>query len=84
MEDVWTRRFYFDHCFSSVDPDSPEYASQETVYDSIGEQVLQSALEGYNVSIFAYGQTGVRARTFLSLKSRIARCSPHDVSRGWR
>lgn len=58
MEDVWTRRFYFDYCFSSLDPRSHDYASQETVYDSIGEQVLQSALEGYNVSIFAYGQTG--------------------------
>lgn len=59
MDDVWTRRFYYDYCFSSVDASSSEYASQETVYDSIGRQVLQSALDGYNVSIFAYGQTGV-------------------------
>ncbi|KAK2505064.1 hypothetical protein MC885_004741 [Smutsia gigantea] len=34
------------------------YASQKQVYRDIGEEMLQHAFEGYNVCIFAYGQTG--------------------------
>lgn len=28
------------------------------VYEDIGEEMLEHAFEGYNVCIFAYGQTG--------------------------
>eukprot|EP00667_Euglena_gracilis_P003835 EG_transcript_3847 len=33
-------------------------ASQEEIFDGIARQAVQSALEGYNATIFAYGQTG--------------------------
>lgn len=39
-------------------PADPQYASQRQVYRDIGEEMLQHAFEGYNVCIFAYGQTG--------------------------
>jgi kinesin family protein 6/9 len=32
--------------------------AQETVFDKVAKQSLVSALEGYNATIFAYGQTG--------------------------
>ena len=35
-----------------------EFATQEMVYADIGEEMLQHSFEGYNVCIFAYGQTG--------------------------
>lgn len=43
---------------SSPQPADINYASQKQVYRDIGEEMLQHAFEGYNVCIFAYGQTG--------------------------
>uniref|UniRef100_A0A3Q3WAP0 Kinesin motor domain-containing protein n=1 Tax=Mola mola TaxID=94237 RepID=A0A3Q3WAP0_MOLML len=39
-------------------PADVNYASQMQVYKDIGEEMLLHAFEGYNVCIFAYGQTG--------------------------
>lgn len=41
-----------------LQPEDINYASQKQVYRDIGEEMLQHAFEGYNVCIFAYGQTG--------------------------
>ncbi|CAN8014787.1 unnamed protein product, partial [Ixodes persulcatus] len=68
------KSFHFDHCFWSHDgflrlddgycaPD-PEhvrgsvYADQERVYKEIGQDVVQSAWQGYNAALMAYGQSG--------------------------
>eukprot|EP00741_Cyanophora_paradoxa_P000256 tig00000402_g248.t1 len=37
---------------------SPKYASQRKVFDDLGTSVLDNAWNGYNCSLFAYGQTG--------------------------
>uniref|UniRef100_A0A8D8LMB0 Kinesin-like protein KIF13A n=1 Tax=Cacopsylla melanoneura TaxID=428564 RepID=A0A8D8LMB0_9HEMI len=50
--------FAFDHCFYSLDPSLPEFASQEKVFDALGRDILDNAFQGYNACIFAYGQTG--------------------------
>nr|XP_015206427.1 PREDICTED: stAR-related lipid transfer protein 9 isoform X3 [Lepisosteus oculatus] len=50
--------FGFDYCYWSVDPEAPDYASQEVVFRDLGAPVLAGAAEGYNVCLFAYGQTG--------------------------
>ncbi len=36
----------------------PNYATQKKVFDDLGQDVLNSAYEGYNSTLFAYGQTG--------------------------
>lgn len=41
-----------------MQPEDSNYASQVQVYKDIGEEMLLHAFEGYNVCIFAYGQTG--------------------------
>lgn len=41
-----------------LQPEDVNYASQMQVYKDIGEEMLLHAFEGYNVCIFAYGQTG--------------------------
>lgn len=41
-----------------LQPEDVNYASQMQVYRDIGEEMLLHAFEGYNVCIFAYGQTG--------------------------
>lgn len=52
------KSFTFDHSYWSHKKDDPNYASQDKVYQEIGAEMLQHALQGYNVCIFAYGQTG--------------------------
>ena len=46
-----THVFTFDHVY---DQDS----TQKQVYDNTARAVVDSSLEGYNATIFAYGQTG--------------------------
>ncbi|XP_068563978.1 kinesin-like protein KIF1A isoform X10 [Cebidichthys violaceus] len=53
------KSFNFDYSYwSHTSPEDINYASQLQVYKDIGEEMLLHAFEGYNVCIFAYGQTG--------------------------
>ncbi|XP_069375061.1 kinesin-like protein KIF1C [Paralichthys olivaceus] len=53
------KNFTFDYSYwSHTTNDDPSFASQRQVYKDIGEEMLLHAFEGYNVCIFAYGQTG--------------------------
>ncbi|XP_076167984.1 kinesin family member unc-104 isoform X7 [Ptiloglossa arizonensis] len=52
------KSFNYDYSYFSMDPNDINYSSQVMVYKDIGEEMLQHAFEGYNVCIFAYGQTG--------------------------
>ena len=45
-------------CFLFFQKEDPQFATQQKVYEDIGIEMLQHAFEGYNVCIFAYGQTG--------------------------
>jgi hypothetical protein len=51
-----TYSFVFDYVY---DPNS----SQEKVYETTARTIVDSALQGYNATIFAYGQTGA-GKTF--------------------
>mmetsp|Transcript_3038 Transcript_3038/g.4455 ORF Transcript_3038/g.4455 Transcript_3038/m.4455 type:complete len:963 (+) Transcript_3038:76-2964(+) len=46
-----TKTFSYDSCFEP-------HTSQETLYKSFGNSVCKHVFEGYNVSLFAFGQTG--------------------------
>ncbi|XP_067309994.1 kinesin-like protein KIF1A isoform X2 [Pseudorasbora parva] len=53
------KSFNFDYSYwSHTTPEDVNYACQRQVYKDIGEEMLLHAFEGYNVCIFAYGQTG--------------------------
>ncbi|XP_071228256.1 kinesin-like protein KIF1B isoform X10 [Salvelinus alpinus] len=53
------KSFSFDHSYwSHTTPEDPTFASQSLVYNDLGKEMLQHAFDGYNVCIFAYGQTG--------------------------
>lgn len=52
------KRFNFDYSYWSHDPRDLEFSTQAMVYRDIGEEMLQHSFDGYNVCIFAYGQTG--------------------------
>lgn len=56
--------FNYDHSFWSLpEPRTSggaglHFASQELIYARIGRPLLDKSLEGFNVSLFAYGQVG--------------------------
>ncbi|XP_070069522.1 kinesin-like protein unc-104 isoform X4 [Drosophila takahashii] len=52
------KRFNFDYSYWSHDHHDADFSTQEMVYKDIGEEMLQHSFDGYNVCIFAYGQTG--------------------------
>ncbi|XP_028981859.1 uncharacterized protein LOC107036874 [Diachasma alloeum] len=52
-----TRRYSFDYCFDSSDPVAENYASQERIYSTLGESVLETIFRGYNSCLVAYGQS---------------------------
>ncbi|CAH1972059.1 unnamed protein product [Acanthoscelides obtectus] len=52
------KSFNFDYSYWSHDETDPAFSSQLVVYKDIGEEMLQHSFDGYNVCIFAYGQTG--------------------------
>lgn len=52
------KKFTFDNSFWSHDMEDEHYATQEDIYNSLGEEFLDHNFEGYHTCIFAYGQTG--------------------------
>ena len=50
--------FCYDHSFWSFEQLSPNYSSQEDIYQKLGRPLLEKSLEGFNTCLFAYGQTG--------------------------
>eukprot|EP00051_Salpingoeca_urceolata_P013775 m.174303 g.174303 ORF g.174303 m.174303 type:complete len:813 (-) comp17894_c0_seq1:256-2694(-) len=57
-KDGKTQEFCYDHVFNSADRSSPSYVSQESLFDTIGNKVLDCAFAGLNSTVFAYGQSG--------------------------
>lgn len=55
---AYGRAFDCDFVFDSSDPYSDQFADQKAVYDAIGVQIVDSAVQGYNACLCAYGQTG--------------------------
>ncbi|CAM9193777.1 unnamed protein product [Phaeothamnion confervicola] len=60
--------FTFDHVYE-------QSASQRKVYDTTAMEVVDSALQGYNATVFAYGQTGT-GKTF-TMEGYNHRHDPH-------
>eukprot|EP00906_Rhabdomonas_costata_P001748 RCo002828 len=44
--------------FSPTDATAGRYYSQEDVFNEVGRPLMEKALEGYHITLFAYGQTG--------------------------
>lgn len=53
------KSFTYDHSYwSHTDSSDPSFITQRQVYEDLGIEMLDHSFEGYNVCIFAYGQTG--------------------------
>jgi hypothetical protein len=64
-------KFYFD---SLMD----ENITQEEVYEGAGRRVVESFIEGYNGTIFAYGQTGT-GKTFTMLGDYLSKSTSENA-----
>jgi kinesin family protein 16B len=56
--DLDVRSFNYDFSYDTQTPGGKVCATQEQIFSDLGEDVIQSAFDGYNACIFAYGQTG--------------------------
>lgn len=63
------KSFNYDYSYWSHDKNDSHFADQQQVYMDIGEEMLNHAFEGYNVCIFAYGQTGA-GKSYTMMGSR--------------
>ena len=53
------KTFKYDYSYwSHTDANDPNFVTQRQVYEDLGIEMLDHSFEGYNVCIFAYGQTG--------------------------
>ncbi|XP_067278543.1 uncharacterized protein kif16bb isoform X2 [Pseudorasbora parva] len=52
------KSFSYDFSYDSMNNTSPNFVTQEKIFEDLGTDVLQAAFEGYNACVFAYGQTG--------------------------
>ncbi|KAL6444822.1 hypothetical protein ACFW04_002097 [Cataglyphis niger] len=52
-----TRRYAFDYCFDSSKPEAKNYATQATIYETLGQSILDVMFSGYNYCLVAYGQS---------------------------
>jgi len=50
--------FTYDYCFWSCDSEHPRFASQDMVFTTMVQPLIDKAFQGYNACLFAYGQTG--------------------------
>uniref|UniRef100_A0AC35TYZ4 Kinesin-like protein unc-104 n=1 Tax=Rhabditophanes sp. KR3021 TaxID=114890 RepID=A0AC35TYZ4_9BILA len=50
--------YSYDYSYWSFSREDNHFASQQQVYEELGVEMLDHAFQGYNVCIFAYGQTG--------------------------
>ncbi|RLW07249.1 hypothetical protein DV515_00003952, partial [Chloebia gouldiae] len=66
-----TKTFTYDFSYFSADSKSPNFVCQEMVFKNLGTDVLKSAFEGYNASVFAYGQTGDK-HSVVNIKLNLA------------
>lgn len=51
------RQFTFDFVYDDNSPSVPSSLLQRRVYDDLGQLIVTNALDGYNCSLLAYGQT---------------------------
>jgi len=58
--DETIKHYKYDYSYWSCDENvnNQKFATQKQVYQDLGIEMLEHAFEGYNVCIFAYGQTG--------------------------
>lgn len=53
-----SKNYSFDRAYWSVKPSDSHFATQESIMDDLGAELVAHVMDGYNACLFAYGQTG--------------------------
>jgi len=69
-----TRRYDFDYCFDSSDPETKNYATQATIYETLGQSILDAMFSGYNSCLIAYGQSA-SGKTYTMMGTKVHNCA---------
>ncbi|CAL7951031.1 unnamed protein product [Xylocopa violacea] len=64
-----TRKYGFDYCFDSSDPEAENFADQKRIYQTLGQTVLDAVFSGYNSCLVAYGQSA-SGKTYTMMGSK--------------
>lgn len=64
------RRYGFDYCFDSSDPKAKNYATQATIYETLGQSILDALFSGYNSCLVAYGQSA-SGKTYTMMGTKV-------------
>jgi kinesin family protein 1 len=54
----WAKQFSFDRILWSANPYDNNYVDQNSVFEMLGQPVINWIIEGFNCCVLAYGQTG--------------------------
>lgn len=57
-EEEERKRYFFDRCVWSFNPQDEHYINNVRMYDSLGSTLLSDLFQGFNMCLLAYGQTG--------------------------
>ena len=68
--------FVYDYSIWSCDPKHPEFVGQEKLYQLMGQPLLNSAFEGYNTCLFAYGQVRLRTNHSYTVEREVCSLGP--------
>lgn len=68
--------FVYDYSIWSCDPKHPEFVGQEKLYKLMGQPLLNSAFEGYNTCLFAYGQVRLSKNNSYIFKREVCCLGP--------
>ena len=68
--------FVYDYSIWSCDPKHPEFVGQEKLYKLMGQPLLNSAFEGYNTCLFAYGQVRLSKNHSYIFKREVCSLGP--------
>ena len=52
------KRYIFDRCVWSFNPQDVHHRNNAEIYDSLGDSLINDLFQGFNMCLLAYGQTG--------------------------
>lgn len=66
-----TRKYGFDYCFDSSNPEAQGFADQARIYQTLGQTVLDALFTGYNSCLVAYGQSA-SGKTYTVMGTKVS------------
>lgn len=66
-----TRKYGFNYCFDSSDPEAENFMDQASIYKTLGHTVLDAVFSGYTSCLVAYGQSA-SGKTYTMMGTKVS------------